>query len=73
MPGRGDIPEVLDALDSCTDLFGSNNARTLAVAHQLALAIWDAGDADQAVSLLNHTLDCITERPDLESGSGPRA
>jgi tetratricopeptide (TPR) repeat protein len=52
-----DVATLLDALDSHTGLFGPDHARTLAVVHELALAMWSAGDSDGAAGLLEQVLD----------------
>jgi hypothetical protein len=55
-----DIAGLWDALEANTDLFGPHHARTLAVAHDLAIALWHSNDFHGAVSLLNQALDSLT-------------
>jgi tetratricopeptide (TPR) repeat protein len=55
----GGVAGLWDALESHTDLFGPHHPRTLAAAHQLAIALWQVGDADGAIFLLHQALDCI--------------
>jgi len=54
------VVALLDALDSHTGLFGPDDPRSLRVVHKLAIALWSAGDLDQAVSLLDQALDRLT-------------
>jgi tetratricopeptide (TPR) repeat protein len=53
------VAGLWDALESHTDLFGPHHPRTLAAAHQLAITLWQAGDADSATFLLHQALQCI--------------
>jgi hypothetical protein len=55
-----DIAGLWDALEANTDLFGAHHARTLAAAHDLAIALWHSNDFHGAVSLLNQALDSLT-------------
>ena len=47
-------------LDLCTDRFGPYHPDTLAVAKQLAMALWRGGDGNRAIGLLDRTLDQLT-------------
>ena len=52
-----DILELFAALDSHTNQFGPYDPHTVAVVNELAMALWRAGDSDQAVGLLSQALD----------------
>lgn len=60
LPFKAEEPaEIMDLvveLDSYTTHFGPFDCRTIAVAKRLAVAFWIAGEADQAVSLLDQAL-----------------
>jgi tetratricopeptide (TPR) repeat protein len=53
------VATLWDSLDWHSDLFGPHHPRTLAAAHQLAIALWDRGDVQGAIVLLHEALDCI--------------
>jgi tetratricopeptide (TPR) repeat protein len=55
-----DILTLLDALDTHTNLLGADHPQTLSVAHQLATAIWCAGDSEGAAGLLEQILERAT-------------
>ena len=61
-----DIPELFAALDSHTNQFGPYDPHTVAVVNELAMALWRAGDSDQAVGLLSQALDGLEQPPDGE-------
>jgi hypothetical protein len=56
----GGVSTLWEALDSHMDLFGPHHTRTLAVAHKLAIALWQSGDVDGAIVLVRQALHCIT-------------
>jgi hypothetical protein len=56
------IPELIAALDSHTNQFGPYDLHTIAVVNELAVALWQAGDSDQAVRLLVQALDGLGPR-----------
>ena len=60
MSSSGSVVSLLDALDSHTNLLGAEHPQTLAAAHELAIAMWCAGDVDGAVDLLEQVLDRAT-------------
>lgn len=54
------VVDLWDALESNTDLFGPHHARTLEVAHRLAVALWRVEDMEGAATLLSQALYCLT-------------
>ena len=56
------IPELIAALDSHTSQFGPYDLHTVTVVNELAVALWHAGDSDQAVQLLAQALDGLGPR-----------
>ncbi len=60
MSSSPDVVGLLDALDEHTCLLGADHPRTLSVAHQLAIAMWCAGDSEGAVGLLEQILERAT-------------
>jgi hypothetical protein len=54
------VVSLIDQLGSHTGIFGPSHPQTLTVLHQLAIALWNAGDIGQAEDLLNQALDCLT-------------
>jgi hypothetical protein len=58
-----DILELFVALDSHTNQFGPYDPHTVAVVNELAVALWRAGDSDQAVGLLSQALDGLEQPP----------
>jgi tetratricopeptide (TPR) repeat protein len=62
----GDVLTLLDTLESHTDLFGPQHPRTLDAVHQLAMALWSAGDIGGAAGLLEEVLDRATSHLGIE-------
>jgi tetratricopeptide (TPR) repeat protein len=60
------IQGLLANLDSYTELLGRYDPQTLAVVHNLAIALWCAGDIDGAVGILDQALDHTTSRLERE-------
>jgi tetratricopeptide (TPR) repeat protein len=60
VPSSASVVSLLDALDAHTCLFGADHPGTLGVAHELAIALWCAGDIDGAVDLLQQVLHRAT-------------
>lgn len=54
------IADLWDELETNADLFGPHHARTLAVVHRLAIALWQADDVEGAATLLSQALYCLT-------------
>ncbi|MBV9504890.1 MAG: tetratricopeptide repeat protein [Acidobacteriia bacterium] len=50
---------MLATLDSCATKLGPFDPQTVTVANQLAIAYWNAGETNQAISILNRALDGI--------------
>lgn len=55
-----DIAGIWDALEAGSDRFGPHHPQTLAVAHELAIALWHADDLSGAAAILQQALDCLT-------------
>jgi hypothetical protein len=60
------IMDLVVELDDYTTHFGPFDCRTIAVAKRLAVAFWIAGEADQAVSLLDQALAGLAEAAERE-------
>jgi tetratricopeptide (TPR) repeat protein len=55
-----DVAGMWDALEASCDRFGPHHPQTLAVAHELAIALWHADDFLGAAAILKQALDCLT-------------
>jgi tetratricopeptide (TPR) repeat protein len=54
------IPTLFATLETYSERFGPDHPRTLAIVHELAMALWQTGDMNRAVGLLDRTLDRLT-------------
>ena len=54
------IQTLVAALQTSSDRFGPDHPRTLAIVHRLVMALWQTGDLNGAVSLLDRALDRLT-------------
>ncbi|HEY7339157.1 MAG TPA: tetratricopeptide repeat protein [Bryobacteraceae bacterium] len=54
---RRAIPDLVAALESSSAQLGPHDPATITAAHRLAIALWRAGSINQAISLLDRTLD----------------
>jgi tetratricopeptide (TPR) repeat protein len=58
--GADEIYGLMTALDSHANALGLCDPQTLETANRLAIALWRAGEVGQAITLLDHVLNCIT-------------
>lgn len=62
------ITGLVAALDSCAAQLGPFHPETVAVANRLAIAFWNAGELDRAISLLDQALDGLAASAGCELG-----
>jgi tetratricopeptide (TPR) repeat protein len=61
-----EICGLIAALDSHTAQFGACHPRTIAIVNRLAIAFWNAGDVNRAVSVLDQALESSDSSLDRE-------
>jgi hypothetical protein len=59
-----EIHELMGELDRRAAHFGVYHRETIVVAHQLAIALWCAGEIDRAVGILDQALNGLPSSPD---------
>ena len=55
-----DIAGLWDAHEASTDRLGPHHSQTLAIAHTLAISVWHVGDVQNAATILNQAVACLT-------------
>jgi hypothetical protein len=54
-----DVAGLWDALEASAEGFGPHHFQTLAIAHTLAISLWQAGDFENATAILKQAVECL--------------